>query len=397
MTALEQQLADLLRGAFSDPPCAITMEDLVKRMPSTSAALQSQRGDDSVVDVVPGRRRRRPIAIVGAAAAIVIIAVLVSLLVSVRGPKSKLPSGPAPTARRAPVSQKPTILRADFTIDPIAGYSFSEFNVMRDKQWVVVSTAVRPSVGPIAKVTVFAPRAFDPSDALRGQALTVHGHRAYFAKIKMPESAPGEPKALTWEYKPTSWAVVEENPPDPPYKPTEAAIRAEEVKIANAINTSHGAPLLVPFKFGYLPPGLITELGSGDMRPRVVGSFGGTIGLGDGRQTAPDFRPDSTMWVWVTGTSDPRLIFCSNPSGNTTPRDFTFFKVGAHTGCLEKDKETHETQALQIDLIRGHLELLVQAGIYSDEELKRIAQTITVAADPNDSTTWFDATTAVPR
>jgi hypothetical protein len=278
----------------------------------------------------PERSNRRLIAAIAAVAATVAIAVTTSLIVHARNQQTSAP----PTRAPVPANQRPVVLRSAFTIDPVPGYDFSEVQVQRTVQSVQVVDTVHPSASPTGTVYLYASGVFNPAEAMHGQRLTIRGHRAYFAAISTPppgvmNTPPNTPKALVWEYKPNAWAIVRFNPPDYPHPPSEAAMRSQETRIANAIHPEQAAVLRVPFRFGYIPPGLVSEWASGDVPPRATGSFGGWIGLSDG-------TPDATgtgfeaLRVWVNDTSDPWLVFCTQSRGaiRTTPRRF----VGSNSG-----------------------------------------------------------------
>ena len=63
------------------------------------------------------------------------------------------------------------------------------------------------------------------------------------------------------------------------------------------------------------------------------------------------------------------------------------------------DDATHKTNGLYLNTADGLIEMLVdskQVGIYTDEQLKRIATSLQLA-NIHDRSTWFDGTTVMPH
>lgn len=153
------------------------------------------------------------------------------------------------------------------------------------------------------------------------------------------------------------------------------------------VRTGHSHAFQVPFRFGYLPPGLVAEGGA----PEQGGAW---IYLGDGRPGDPQ-RGDfgSALSVWVYPATDPNGIFCQ---GAKT------FEVGGRGGCfvpVNRQDGSGGTSVVYLNVNGGLVEMLVDTkhvGFYTDDQLKQIATTLHLASIGNPST-WFDATTAMPR
>jgi hypothetical protein len=346
---------------------------------------------DLVDESAPRHRLRTNLTLAAAAATVVAVAVGVPALVSRHnsagsGQVSTPPASPPPAAHpEAPVS-----VRYSFTVGSMPGYTFTPYSVHRNFQRTDITIGSGGN-GQSAQgqVYVFAPGAFDPASAKRGKAVPVNGHPGYFASLALAEPVPNDNTklpAVVWQYAPNAWAMVQADFRDLEAlrgKPVDA--QAEEVKIAREVHTDQPQALRVPFRFGYLPPGVVTEGGA----PEQDGVW---VYLGDGRPgDAQNGGFGSALSLWYYPSSDANGVFCHEGT-----RKFT---VDGRGGCFMTDDATHRTTGLYLNTADGLIEMLVDSkhvGIYTDEQLKHIATSLQLA-NIHDRSTWFDGTTVMPQ
>jgi hypothetical protein len=327
-------------------------------------------------------RRHRVLPLAGVVAAVAAVAIAVPLLVSGRE---------TPTTPPAAAYEPPVTLRYSFTVDDVPGYTITPSAIERDVQRADITIGSDSTTGAAGAIYVYARGAFDPTAAKGGRPVEVNGHAGYFATLTSPtlrsnDTKPAILDAVVWQYAPDAWAMVQvdfRSLLDGASIDTQFA----ELKIARAVHTGHPHAFQVPFRFGYLPPGLVAEGGA----PEQDGAW---IYLGDGRPGDPQ-RGDfgSALSVWVYPATDPNGIFCQ---GAKT------FKVDGRGGCfvpVNRQDGSGGTSVVYLNVDGGLIEMLVDnkhLGFYTDDQLKRIATTLHLAAIGSPST-WFDATTAMPR
>lgn len=369
---------DLRAALFSLEQDAPTTEDVL-------AGLQLHAGRQRPA----ARRRRWTVAIPAAAVAALAITVLAVVL----APRHHVgPSAPKQVQEAdgagVPTYAAPTDLTFGFTVDPVGGYTITPAQVLPHLwQASVRSTTSSDTNGA---VTVFATGAFDAATVSKGKAVTVNGRAGFFGPVADPLGGTGTAPldAVTWQYAPDSWAMVRID-----FGQTTGVLRsvaeAQELAIARAVHPGHLQVLRIPFRVGYLPARVFAVSASGDTDPQ-----GGALGLADGRGTADTAPFQSAITIWVDNARDPNLVFC--PSGDPA---YVRFTLRGHTGCFFHNGPGGAVAGLQVDLDRGHVEILVaadHAGIYSSAQLLRIAASITTAPDLASPDTWFDARTALP-
>ncbi|HEY3718237.1 MAG TPA: hypothetical protein VGL39_27235 [Jatrophihabitantaceae bacterium] len=338
----------------------------------------------------PRRRLRNNLTLAAVAATVVAVAAGAPLLVSGHH-ASQQPQVPPPAK-----AEKSVTVRYSFTVGHVAGYTITPTTIHRDIQQASISIGTGSgngsTNGPAGALYVFARGGFNPTDAKAGHPVTVNGHGGYFATLTSPSllddrGNPAKLPAVAWQFAPDTWAMVQADFRDlEAIRGQDVSAQAEELKIARAVHTDAPQPLRVPFRFGYLPPGLVTEGGAPDQD-------GAWIYLGDGRRSNPHGAGfGSALSVWVYGAADPDGVFCEKARP---------FKVNGYGGCFTTvdNKPGAPTASLYLNVDGGLIEMLVDAehvGIYSDAQLERIATSLHLATI-HDPSTWFDATTAVPR
>ncbi len=336
-------------------------------------------------------RRHRVLPLAGVAAAVAAVAIAVPLLVPDRGASTR--STPPAAAYEAPVT-----LRYSFTVDHVAGYTITPSAVERDVQRanITIGSGSAPDAADAdGAIYVYARGAFDPTAAKGGRPVKVNGHAGYFARLTSPtltgiDGIPAKLDAVVWQYAAGAWAMVQVR-----FAGDQVNARDEELKIARAVHPGHPEPTRVPFRFGYLPDGLVAE-------GAELERGGAWIYLGDGRPggTDGDQMFGSALSVFVypglnpTPGSEPNGMFCQGQKR---------FTMDGARGCFHAPggpgPDSRITNGLSLNAPGGLIEMRVgdtHLGRYSDDQLKQIAGTLRIATII-DQSTWFDATTAMPR
>jgi hypothetical protein len=293
------------------------------------------------------------------------------------------PSGPPPAAGPTP---SPVKLQFNFAVNPIAGAHVTLNGVDRKYQ---TADVFWDTGGAGATLTVYAPHAFDPRQVeAHGTPTSVGKHQGYFST---PLDTSVEPNngmrapILAWQYGHDSWATVKFQGTDT--APTK--LKEKAVTLAEAVRTGVSTVLRLPFKIGYLPPHLVPELA---FVLRSAGS--GRIGLSDGVQADDLTLGGLSIQAieYATGSETPcekRVTvqgtkacfrnmheYAENPRSRVVGRELSF---------------TTSARLVTVTIDRSHL------ALYSDDDLVKIAQSLTFAGSMTDYNTWFDARTVLPH
>jgi hypothetical protein len=211
---------------------------------------------------------------------------------------------------------------------------------------------------------VFPPGRFDPTAAMKGAKVDVNGHRGYFADLSEPLGVTGY--SIAWEYAPGAWAVVGSSQELP-------EVRQPELVFARAVRFGV-RPLQVPFRLGYLPPGLAVTRGYEQRGP----------------------LPGAQELSFSDGMHDDVLRVDAGVEGNWFAHCQRLV-IDGYPGCFGRpDSSSDHDRALRLKVPGGWLTIERFSSDYSDAELRKIAESLTLA--PIDQpATWFDADTAIPR
>lgn len=353
----------------------------------------------------PARRHRRVRAVVPAAVAAVAVAAVVSVsAVAAHHVKRGHDSQPAATRPRptppatTSATIEPTSPRSTFAVGAVPGYDVWRTTVDRRYQAIELG-----STGVSATVTIFEAGVYSPSLAERGQPVTVNGHRGYYANIgQSPLTFPPEPdnqpltsKSVVWEYAPDAWAVSQLEASNSGLAGHD--VRADELRIAEAVHATPPQPLRLPFRLGYRPSTAVLKA-AGSVLP-ANGNWAGTLGFDDSTSpVAGRVVGETKCTVWV-GPIDPR------DQSPTSTKGLTPIVIDGHHGYLVA--ATGEPGKIdRLELFYDNAELIIRgdnaslgstALIYSKAELVNLAKHVTLASDLSNPSTWFDATTALPH
>jgi hypothetical protein len=292
--------------------------------------------------------------------------------------RSTAPGGPPPSSGPAP---KPVTLQYTFQVDPLPGVNVRMDGVNPDYQ----AADIGWSGAEEAQLRVYAPGVYDPSGVVaRGSKVNVGGHDSYFdTSPRDPDNQHAPMPILAWRYRPDSWAAIQFNATD--RSPDQ--LRQLALTLADAVRTGVQSMLRLPFRIGYLPPGLVPQsAGSTSNRP----DFGGWIGLGD-RVPTSQIDPDHSALNIVVLPKPPHQTVCA-PGTARVP-------VQGTKGCFrwlddgragrEFDFQTHGLW-VSLDIDHAHLSL------YPDDVLVKIARSLSFAP-LTDYGAWYDARTVLPH
>jgi len=207
-----------------------------------------------------------------------------------------------------------------------------------------------------------------------GEPVQVNGMNGFYRADFLYEygipNAKGVP-GVVWEYAPGAWAVLRYRPTEPEAVPP-ADVRETLLRIAAAVRFDRTTPVRLPFKVGYLPAGL---------------------------HPAEDFPADmaSVPDIAVPGNTETATSAALPLVGDAGSLSIQLARLGKDHSIAPGDMEVSETsEGSYVVANVGPFGLLLSGKGFSAEELKKVARSITPAADLLDTSTWFDAEQALP-
>ena len=356
------------------------------------------------------RRRLRRLMPLAAVAAVAAVAVTVALVIRYTGSES--PTRTAPAAASTPPTQpldnlgdsgtlsrpapgQPVRLTTNFIVAPVAGYTVTPVETNRVYQHGSIRVDAleanhNQNVAGGGDLYVFYENGYVPREAKQGQSITVNGHPGYLGQAYRPMPQGGYDgtavDTLAWQYVPGGWAMVTMDDAAV-FQAAHTSERTELLKLARAVQGSTGAPLAVPFSMTYLPADLYPDGAQSSTGKPLLGQ----IGLGDGApgSTADKYHIGSALTVTVS----EGFPVCGPSNAGTSATPFAggagcVYEVDGKVSGVGVGADGHEL-AVSVDV--NHF------GRYSAATLRKILDHITLAPNPDDPGTWFDATTAVPR
>ena len=343
---------------------------------------------------------RRTTLLVAAVVVLVAAAVLVPTTLlrdDGRGPAAIRPSAPvapaptpaAPTTNAAP---RPTAFRFHFAFDDTAHVSFLYNGILPHRQ--TGDLILDGSRKEFATVTVYDAGAVPASLFAGGDTVrigTTIGHVVRYADPFDP-TGPSASLAVAWQYAPGAFATV--TAADPSTTSAGPLIAA-----ARRVRFDRGATLLVPFRVGYLPPGVVRE--------SVGASIGGGVaGFTDGGRPDPRMPPfpglGSGFEVTVGDLAQCGPPCTVGPNGRTHVA-----RQGGYDLNLGVRVQVHGRKAFY-DRKLGIVWVIAPNWYYTvgfsgggtnrftESELLAVARSVVVAPRIGDQSTWFDAQAAIP-
>lgn len=354
-----------------DPAVAQRMMQLIEEIPASrranellSTARRSPASGEFQPAVTQSRPPRRPfginrlmrIAAVPAAALVTAAVVLAGVALA---PDGKDGRSNVQAGTLAPPPDSGISWRWLFTIDaPPAGWTKLNEIIYADHQEA-------PLMGPngaVCTIQVFAAGAFDTSRIGADSApVTINGTEGSFASTAglSKEAVP----AVSWQYAPGAYAVS--------FCPQNSVDVQSDALTVAAVLTAKQRPFLMPFAVGYLPAGQVPMMAfsSRSQTEHRARGFFLASGLSTGISlTAGDFDPRNL--------DGAQMLTVNTPDGL---------------------REAAYRDGMLIVLCDGYQIWIGDASTkVSLDELIRIVENITVATDPFDPSTWFDAQEALP-
>jgi hypothetical protein len=339
------------------------------------------------------RRRRARIAGTVAASVVVIGAVAVVAPVATHrltnttagpsaGPTSARPGAPTPTIPTPPITGSTPgggMLRFHFDLATVPHYVMTSFRIVPGVQ--TVNIARDTDTGKVTgDLVVYDPGKYDPGPAKRGTPVEVNGKRGYYAKVVDQDTVvPGVPGgaikqyAVTWEYAPNAWAIVQGE-----WSP--ATARAQELTIARAVRFDRTRPFLVPFRFGWAPPSLRVFAGQFGVNPEFVNA---AISLTDLAGVPASAPPPS-----ILGDQSVRVLLAPDSTSGALQPNTT---IGG-------DRAFVDTRMVAVwhDGFLLTLHLGSRSGPTTVATLRRVVEHLVWAPRVGDIGTWLDGTTFIP-
>jgi hypothetical protein len=266
-----------------------------------------------------------------------------------------------------------------FAVAPVPGWHISSATLGVTYQ----DAAITSGISQIGDVTLSAPEALDPTPIKRGEPVMINGRTGYFGNLAPVNTTASEivplktaggsvggsvqvkqAPTVAWEIAPRQWATVLLYPHAYPKPLTD--VRSAELAIAKAVSLITPRPLRLPFRTGW--------------RPATAESF----------YWASTYLPIRTRWygTLVLGhfgqplsISEYALLPGDPSSGPFTPD----LMIGSHPATFMQS--VPEARSLMIDL--GERIQLIIEGNYSKADLIHVAQSLALASNPKDPSTWL--------
>ena len=344
-------------------------------------------------------RRRWSRHVLPLAAAAAVVAVAVGLAVALRPADDRTASDsvvPTSTLQCA-TSRTPSFVT--FSVGPVAGVEgLNTNNATTCAGYQSQSYFTNASSITIYRQGVFNLGLLGNSRAVHGRGISGfylpslrdgHGRCAIDLAAKTCTAPPG----LAWEYKPGAWATITANPM-PPTKDA-AKVAAELLAVAAAVHPDSALALITPFRVSDLA-GLqpLTAMGgTKSPHPYDVGEAGATLQLavpGSGSGCPAHAACTDDVSVSVLSTVDPP----GSSLGDFTGQPVT---IGRSTGLLISAKRG-EPRELRFQV--NHWVTIITVddpnSSVTNDQLVRIARSMTFAQSTTDSGTWFQFDHALP-
>lgn len=239
-------------------------------------------------------------------------------------------------------------------------------------------------------VNAYAKGAFDAASIPPGSPrVKINDTLGYFATLVDPFSPAVKAKAIAWEPAPGTWITSY-------CKVKDKVVQAKATEIARLVNTSPQR-LPAPYRIGYLPAGLtVTDLSvnpQADSTSDAPNNFISTLGSPQD-QTPAAQNPDGPVTVSASGPATIEYLTGLGARVTHLPKDAEHLTVNGRAGYLGTDGGFN-VLALKGDGFQVRI-LLAGAVPNEREELIKIANGLELAPSATDTSTWFDAATAIP-
>lgn len=301
-----------------------------------------------------------------------------------------------------PQSRPDGVWTYSYTLTPPPGWSVYNRNIDRAAQSMAV-------IGPKDEqcyLTEFRKGTFGRDRLIKPRPVQVGAHSGYVATVRdvgvLAFKTLGQPlflrptgSVVAWEHAPGSWRLdyCVSNPGAS--RPDTAKDVADGLSIARAVKDVR-QPVRTPYKVGYLPDGwkarTIGEPGTSDRDPLSARSVL-TIAPPGADNTRPlSTDPDIRAFRHINISMTVRPIV----SGGGPPFTVNGQKAWLSRYSLPKSGLTTYWLVVKHEGFSVTVEVTTTSKNF-DDEVKRIGRELTMAPDPLDSSTWFDADIAIPK
>ena len=254
-----------------------------------------------------------------------------------------------------------------FSLRPLDGVQVSGVMLSTTSQQVQLDSGT----GQEWDVTLTAAGTDQPMAEPGAEAIQIGGRPGYYGSLSGLgyATAANQPVGLVWEYAPGAWATVVSHD-------QHAISAADATAIADAVEPGQTKALTVPIKVGTAPEGMQLQA--------YIGGPGGS------RLTQIGTQGINALIDFTSGTeTDVTVDFGPRISGE--PLSGTRTTIGGRTAYVMNG-------SIRI-LVGSNYEMhaIVAGNAHvTPAELLTIANSIEVASNPQDQSTWFDATEALP-
>lgn len=298
-----------------------------------------------------------------------------------------------------------------FSVGAVPGLAFTSGSLRQGVQWRTISTSDGLPIGTIEDGGSYY--VSGGSALIDRRPITVAGHTAYFGQQRIDASdapATGQRHAsgqwaatvpvVAWPVQPGRWLLVRAAPPNQSgavdgtvVQAWGTGVQARLVSIADAIDTSAPAPMLLPFRIGGVGAGVSAIAADSDTGTRTPGGsavlveYGMEVTVSVSRaDTAAPVDDPSAKPVKVGPYSGEVNTQCSVQPAPTAPSG-----VSDHSDCQLAFRSA-QWQVVVYLAGPGGSHHKITASQFVD-----IGSHLDLATNPTDPTTWFDAATALPQ
>ena len=319
------------------------------------------------------RSRGWLVAVSGTAAATAVVALTTAVVLTRdQGSTEPAATGTPPT---------PITLSYDFSVVAISGFTVAPTTVTPTYQQAQASY-LAGGRGTGLTVRIYSPGAYDARPAQRLTPISVGPYAGYLGAVADGSGSAYE--SAVWQYAPDSWAVVQS---DASVVGRVSAAEAAVVRrLADAVRPGKPSAMRLPFRIGYLPPGLVA------VSARSLTAFS----PGDGDLGLADSQP-------AGGAATPGVLIAVYPipapgSAPLCPAHAPVLAVGRYRGCALSGADGRG-QEWALSVPGGWFYLTIDpstAARYSRATLTKMVTSMSFAPNIGDSRTWFAAATTLP-
>jgi hypothetical protein len=264
-----------------------------------------------------------------------------------------------------------------FALDPSSGLDIVDVSTEDRGRGSIQEVQVFGGAG-LYEIGVSSPGGASPLSSADPRAVDVNGQPAHLGCLGSERSTHGfrgcRIGGIAWQYAPGAWVTIA---PDGP-----KAEPAELIRIARALDFTASTPVRVPFSIAAAPTGMSL----------FAVDAGYQAANGDGLASEKPIRSDWSVLVdYRPAASTDDVVIDAAPA-----KMFAVARGRAVTVDGHAARWNSVDHVLSVDIGTG-LDLEIDGpGTWTLDNASALAATIRTAPHPDDLTTWFDATDALP-